>query len=145
MVAYSASLSGGEKREDKSVPPESSEPAEDRDSMNSTSTNQSQTLIGRHPLIWYFALAYAFSWPFFLLSHLAGGTVGVVFIVIGGFGPMVAAIVVSRTGGSLSEWLRSILRWRVSPVYYAYALGLPMLLAVILNLALAALGRQPDV
>jgi membrane protease YdiL (CAAX protease family) len=66
--------------------------------------------------------------------------------VIGGFGPMLAAaIVISRTGGSLSEWLRSMLRWRVSPVYYAYALGLPVLLAVILNLALAALGQQPDV
>ena len=78
--------------------------------------------------------------------HLAGGTLGVVLIVIGGFGPMLAAaIVISRTGGSLSGWLRSILRWRVSPVYYAYALGLPVLLAVILNLALAVLGEQPDV
>jgi membrane protease YdiL (CAAX protease family) len=68
-----------------------------------------------------------------------------VFIVIGGFGPMLAAaIVISRTGGSLSEWLRSILRWRVSWLYYAYALCLPLLLVVILNLALAALGEQPD-
>jgi membrane protease YdiL (CAAX protease family) len=115
--------------------------------MNSatTSTGQSETRIGRHPLIWYFALTYAFSWPFWLLSHLAGGTLAIVFIVIGGFGPMTAAaIIISRTGGSLSEWLRSILRWRVSWLYYAYALGLPVLLAVILNLALAALGRQPD-
>jgi membrane protease YdiL (CAAX protease family) len=114
--------------------------------MNSTSTSQSPTRLGRHPVIWFFALAYAFSWPFWLLSHLAGGTLGTVFIVIGGFGPMLAAaIVISRTGGSLSGWLRSILRWRVSPVYYAYALGLPLLLAVILNLALAVLGEQPDV
>jgi uncharacterized protein len=114
--------------------------------MNSTSTSQPETRIDRHPLIWFFALAYAFSWPFFLLSHLAGGTLGIVLIVIGGFGPMLAAaIVISRTGGSLSEWLRSILRWRVSVGYYAYALGLPVLLAVILNLALAALGEWPDV
>ena len=114
--------------------------------MNSTSTSQHETRIGRYPVIWFFALAYAISWPFWLLSHLAGGTLGVVLIVIGGFGPMLAAaIVISRTGGSLSGWLRSILRWRVSPVYYAYALGLPVLLAVILNLALAVLGEQPDV
>jgi membrane protease YdiL (CAAX protease family) len=74
------------------------------------------------------------------------GTLGIILIVIGAFGPMLAAaIVISRTGGSLSEWLQSILRWRVSPLYYAYALGLPVLLAVILNLAFAALGRQPDV
>ena len=32
----------------------------------------------------------------------------------------------------------------MSWLYYAYALGLPLLLAVILNLALAALGEQPD-
>jgi CAAX protease family protein len=65
--------------------------------------------------------------------------------VIGGFGPMAAAAsIISRTGGSLSEWLRSILRWRVSWLYYAYALGLPVLLAVILDLALAALGMRRD-
>ena len=111
-----------------------------------TSTTQSETRMGRHPLIWYFALAYAISWPMWLLSHLAGGTLGIVFIVIGGFGPMLAAaIIISRTGGSLSEWLHSMLRWRVSVAYYAYALGLPVLLAVMLNLTLAALGKQPDV
>ncbi|HET9562290.1 MAG TPA: type II CAAX endopeptidase family protein [Propionibacteriaceae bacterium] len=111
-----------------------------------TSTGQSETRIGRHPLIWYFALAYAISWPMWLLSHLAGGPLGIVFIVIGGFGPMLAAaIIISRTGGSLSEWLHSMLRWRVSVGYYAYALGLPVLLAVMLNLTLAALGKQPDV
>jgi membrane protease YdiL (CAAX protease family) len=113
--------------------------------MNSTSTRQDETRIGRHPLIWFFALAYAISWPFWLLSHLAGGTLGTVLIVIGAFGPMLAAaIIISRTGGPLSEWLQGILRWRVSPVYYAYALGLPVLLAVILNLTLAALGEQQD-
>jgi uncharacterized protein len=111
-----------------------------------TSTSPSETRMARHPLIWYFALAYAFSWPLWLLSHLAGGTLATVFIVIGAFGPMLAAaIIISRTGGSVSDWLRSILRWRVSPAYYAYALGLPVLLAVTLNVTLAALGKQPDV
>ena len=114
--------------------------------MNSTSTSKSETRMGRHPLIWYFGLTYAFSWPMWLLSHLTGGTLSIVFIVIGGFGPMsAAAIVISRTGGSLSQWLRSILRWRVSLLYYVYALGLPVLLAVVLNLTLAALGQRPDV
>lgn len=66
------------------------------DLMNSTttSTGQSETRVGRRPLLWYFALAYAISWPFWLLSHLAGGTLGIVFIVIGGFGPMAAAAII---------------------------------------------------
>ena len=76
------------------------------------------------------------------MATLAGGlAMGVVASRV--FPPMLAAaIVISRTGGSRSAWLRSILRWRVSPVYYAYALGLPVLLAVILNLAMAALAKQ---
>ncbi len=48
--------------------------------MNSTTTltSQSETRMGRHPLIWGFALAYAISWPMWLLSHLAGGTLEIV-------------------------------------------------------------------
>src|SRR5215212_3993244 len=65
--------------------------------------------------------------------------------VIGGFGPMVAAAwTIIRSGGSISEWLRPILRWRVGPQYYAYALGLPLLIMLALNLALSALGASTD-
>ena len=99
----------------------------------------------RHPLMWYFALAYAISWPFWVLSDLMGGTVGIVMVVIGGFGPMVAAAIVLRWNGeSLTEWLRGIIRWRVQLRYYAYALGLPVLIMTAMNLALAALGEQPN-
>jgi uncharacterized protein len=66
----------------------------------------------RHQLILYFALAYAISWPFWLLSRLAGGTLGTVLIVIGAFGPPIAAAITIRyTGGSLIEWLQRIVRW----------------------------------
>lgn len=103
------------------------------------------TLASRHPLLFYFALTYAISWPLWLLSRLIGGPLGTVVIVAGGFGPMIAAaITIHRSGGSLSEWARRILRWRVPIGYYAYALGLPVLLGMVLNLVLAALGEQPD-
>jgi hypothetical protein len=84
------------------------------------------TLASRYPLIFYFALTYAVSWPLWLLSRLAGGTLGTVLLVIGGFGPMIAAAVtLQRSGGSLSDWARGILRWRVPLGYYGYALALP--------------------
>jgi uncharacterized protein len=101
--------------------------------------------IRRHKLIFYFALAYAISWPLWLLSRLAGGTLGTVFIVIGAFGPPLAAAITMRySGESLSEWLRAIVRWRVPVRFYAYALGLPVLIMAAMNAALAALGQEPD-
>ena len=113
--------------------------------MTTLATGRSGTLVDRHPLIMYFALAYAISWPLWLLSRLAGGTLGTVFLVTGGFGPMIAAIVTLRlSGGSLVDWARGILRWRVPVVYYLYALALPPLIMVIMNLGLAALGSPPD-
>lgn len=113
--------------------------------MTTTVAAPSDTWLGRHPLTGYFALAYAISWPFWLLSRLAGGTIGTVLIVIGGFGPMLAAaIMIRHTGGSLSEWLRAVIRWRVPVRYYAYALGLPLLIMTAMNLGLAALGEQPE-
>jgi membrane protease YdiL (CAAX protease family) len=77
---------------------------------------------------------------------LVGGTVGTVLIVIGGFGAMLAAAIIIRySGDSLAEWLRKIVRWRVPIRFYAYALGLPVLIMATMNGMLAALGQQLDV
>jgi hypothetical protein len=106
---------------------------------------RADTWLRRHQLILYFALAYAISWPFRLLSRLAGGTLGTVLIVIGAFGPPIAAAITIRySGGSLIEWLRRIVRWRAPVGCYAYALGLPILIMGVMNATLAALGRHPD-
>jgi len=103
-----------------------------------------ETLAGRRPLIFYFALTYAISWPFFLLASQLGGSLRTLVIVIGGFGPAVAAAVtIWRSGGSLREWARGIVRWRVPVGYYLYALGLPVLIMIVMNLVLAVLGQQP--
>jgi uncharacterized protein len=105
-----------------------------------------ETWIRRHRLIFYFALTYAISWPLWLLSRLIGGTAGTVLLVIGGFGPILAAaITIRNSGNSLAEWLRKIVRWRVPIRFYAYALGLPVLIMATMNGLLAALGQQPDI
>jgi uncharacterized protein len=105
-----------------------------------------KTWIQRHRLIFYFALTYAISWPLWLLSRLAGGTLGTVLLVIGAFGPPLAAAITLRySGDSLRGWLRSIVRWRAPVGFYAYALGLPVLIMAVMNAVLAALGQHPDV
>ena len=104
------------------------------------------TWMRRHRMISYFALTYAISWPLWLLSRLAGGTTGMVLLVAGAFGPMLAAAIIIRySGDSLNQWLRSIVRWRVGIGFYAYALGLPILIMAATNIALAALGQRPDI
>jgi uncharacterized protein len=114
--------------------------------MSSVAQAPATTWIQRHRLICYFALTYAISWPLWLLSRLAGGTLGTVLLVIGAFGPPLAAAVTIRySGGSLREWLRSIVRCQVPVGFYAYALGLPALIMAVMNAVLVAVGQQPDI
>ena len=89
-------------------------------------------------------MTYLISWPCWLLASLLGGNVRTLVIVIGGFGPVMAAVVtILRSGDSLREWARGIVRWRIGFRYYLYALGLPLLIMLVMNLVLAALGQQP--
>ena len=99
----------------------------------------------------FFALAFAFTWFFWGLGVL--GERGVLpalpgFTVIGTFGPLVAAVVLTaREGGrdGLRSLLGRVARWRVSPVWYGVALLGPLALtlaAISLHVALG--GRTPD-
>jgi membrane protease YdiL (CAAX protease family) len=91
----------------------------------------------------FFILAYALSWLVWIPAALAGA--GQTLLVVGAFGPAVAAYIVLRTtGGSVGAWARQILHWRVQPRWYLYALGLPALLFAVVNGALALLGKPID-
>lgn len=68
-----------------------------------------------------------------------------VIFIIGGFGPAIAALVVTRlTGGSVRAWASRIVSWRAPSGFYLYALGLPALLYSAMNLELALLGENVD-
>lgn len=97
----------------------------------------------RHPVAGFVVIAYAFSWSLWGVSWALGDTVlaGVVFVV-GAFGPAAAAaIMLARLGEPLGPWVRAILHWRVAPRFWAYALGLPVALYAVVNLALVVLGE----
>lgn len=98
--------------------------------------------VGRHPLVAFFLLAYLFSWSLWGISAVGGGPVA---FLLGGLGPFAAAIVVTvLCGRSLTGWLRSLLVWRVSPLYYALALLFPVLLFAVVNFVMFLLGSPPD-
>jgi membrane protease YdiL (CAAX protease family) len=96
----------------------------------------------RHPFLTFVGLAYAFSWSLWGLAAAGGGRIP---FLLGGLGPLVAAgAVTTMTGGSLRAWLRPTWNWRVSPRWWAYALGLPALLYAVVTLVLQVSGAPVD-
>jgi membrane protease YdiL (CAAX protease family) len=98
----------------------------------------------------YFVIAFAFTWFFWTLAALGARDLipalpGIT--VIGTFGPLVAAVILTgqergRTG--VRSLLGRILQWRVAPIWYAVALLGPLgitLAAMVLEVV--ALGGQP--
>jgi membrane protease YdiL (CAAX protease family) len=91
-----------------------------------------------HPVATFFVLTYALSWtawsPLVFAEWwttwspllLAGDIQMMLFIMIGGFGPLVAAALVTWVvGDSVREWVGQLLRWNVSVRYWAFALLFP--------------------
>jgi len=91
--------------------------------------NKLTAFIQRYPLLVYFVLAYAFAWalaPLITISPMYG--------LPGLFAPALAAIIVSGVIGGrtqVSSLLRKLTVWRVNPVWYLVALGLPFLISFI--------------
>ena len=95
--------------------------------------------VRRHPLISFFVLTYLLSWwgwPVYYVNHSAPP--------IASFGPFLAALVVlamtlGRSG--VTMLFKRMVQWRVKPIWYVVAVGLPIavtLAATVLNVMLGA-------
>jgi membrane protease YdiL (CAAX protease family) len=98
------------------------------------------SLVKRHLIITFFVLAYALSWWPAILYAL-----DLLPQPIVGFGPFLAALVVlaitqGKTG--IVGLLRRMVRWRVSPVWYAVALLVPVAITVAATVLNVLLGAQ---
>jgi uncharacterized protein len=97
------------------------------------------SLVKRHPLISFFVLAYALTWPVIPLVSVSP-LLGLPAL----FGPALAAIIVAYLvdgKSALKDLLSRLVRWRVEARWYVLALGLPAILALAvagLNLLLGA-------
>jgi uncharacterized protein len=99
--------------------------------------------VQQRPVMAFVVLAYTLSWLTWLPALLGFG--GTALIILGGLGPLVAALIITRyTGSSVRAWARQIVRWRVPLRYYLYALGLPPLLYGLADVVLALLGYDID-
>ena len=98
-------------------------------------------LLARHPLVFYFLIAFSFSWLMFLpavltyyeVLNLSDSVVGVLSIV-GLLGPILSGFImtaVTEGGVGIRRWLRRIVRWRVGFQWYLFALiGLPVVMVL---------------
>ncbi|WP_152040131.1 type II CAAX endopeptidase family protein [Salinigranum salinum] len=107
---------------------------------------QLRETVDAHPVAAFFVLAYAISWVAWLgpILDLADplGTLG---FVVGGFGPFLAALVVTWLGSdSVRAWARQIVDWRVAPRWYLAAIVVPLLVVALTSVGLAVLGSSVD-
>ena len=92
-------------------------------------------MIRRRPLTSFFVLAFALTGLAFIPFYQSDGEAIAWFT----FGPFISALVISWIVGGwapVGQLLRSVVRWRVNPVWYLVAIGYPVaahLIAVWLN------------
>jgi membrane protease YdiL (CAAX protease family) len=103
-------------------------------------------LVKHHPVTSFFVLTYAISWLAWLPAILGyQGGADTALSMIAQFGPALAALaIVCYTGASIRGWARQIVRWRVSPRWYAVAFGLPAVLIGVQGATFGLLGYPLD-
>jgi membrane protease YdiL (CAAX protease family) len=108
------------------------------------------SMLDRHRTAAFFLLTIAISWVLWLPLAVEGLVDSLpipptALVVAGGFGPMLAAAVLTwATGDSLRAWASQALRWRVRPRWYLLAIGVPIAATAIWAIALATTGVPID-
>lgn len=97
-------------------------------------------------VVTFFALTLALSWVVWIPGAVGiveyGPLVLGVSIAVGGFGPLVAAAIVTwLAGDSLRAWAGQVLRWRVRPRWYLAAVGIPLVVIAATTIVYVALGN----
>ncbi len=105
----------------------------------------------RHPLIWFFVLAYLFTWLIWGTSILqAQGLLSfhIPSALVFWIGLTLAAYLTAALSGgwpAVRDLLARLIRWRVGALWYAVALLLTPLLALLAILVSALFGAAPQI
>ena len=106
--------------------------------------------IKHHSVITYFLLAYAITWS--LWTPISYGyehgqieltTLNILLYILGGFGPLFAAAIVTVISGqSLWAWFSQALKWRVPLKWWLASFFMPILLYAVMAVIHILLGGQ---
>jgi CAAX protease family protein len=115
-----------------------------------TATTSAPTMTARAFPLKYVVIAFAFTWFFWGLTVLEGrgliSSLPVPALLLGAFGPMVAAVIVTAQEGGragLRSLLSRIVHWRVAPFWYGVAFLGPIVLTLGAMALHVVLGGQP--
>lgn len=100
---------------------------------------RSNAWLKHHRLLAFFVLAYAISWSSWP-AYAAGLVPRMEFLPIGPLAAAVIVIALAEGRAGFRAWGRRLIRWRVGWVWYAVALLLPPLMALVTGFANMALG-----
>jgi len=103
-------------------------------------------IVKKAPVVSFFILAYLLSWLFWLPLLFMGSESRGLFmllLIVGGQGPFVAAIIVSKLVGEFKGFTRLLLMWRVSFKWYFAALALPVLIGIVGYGVFVVIGGTP--
>lgn len=97
-------------------------------------------LANEYPVASFFALALGLSWAVWIPGILSfSGSTSTAFVMVGSFGPAVAAVLLTRAQGrSLRAWIGDMARFRVGARWWLAALGLPVAVAAVSTVVFAA-------
>jgi membrane protease YdiL (CAAX protease family) len=93
----------------------------------------------RHPLASFFVLAYIWIWAWMPLASVGS----LLPVVLAPLGPVLAAVAVSAASegrAGVSALMSRLAMWRVNPVWYVAAIGLPVLISLLAVMLAGALG-----
>jgi membrane protease YdiL (CAAX protease family) len=111
------------------------------DSASQPAPSPQEGLLARHPLTFYFLIAFSFSWLVFLpgvltyfgVLNMSDSLVGVLGIT-GLLGPILSGFImtaVTEGRAGIRRWLGRIVLWRVGLRWYLFALiGLPLVMVL---------------
>ncbi len=104
-----------------------------------------KSFIKKNPLIAFFVLAYLISW--LLWTPLLGANedsprILMLFLLLGGLGPLLAGLIVSIINGETKKFKEINLKWRVSYLWYLFVIFLPILMYLFAYLVFVLMGGE---